>query len=220
MRIPSLLRGLTAGSRLGPGRLLVRVDLPIDLRGRRPLRALLPARRRKRRFPSRTSSAAGVNGPRSTPMVSRAIAWNMPSRATAPSDNRRRPAREPGRAVSFFRTGSSGHRSPSARSRRRRSSWSATRACRNRKRTATVATRAAQPTEQLVAAPGATCGVSCGKSWVQCAEGCKGGACQPGCDERYRSCMRACFLIETSAGRSSWRAGWNLDLFGGVGLTE
>jgi len=60
-------------------------------------------------------------------------------------------------------------------------------------RTATVATRAAQPTEQLVAAPGATCGVSCGKSWVQCAEGCKGGACQPGCDERYRSCMRACF---------------------------
>src|SRR5882672_9704502 len=41
-------------------------------------------------------------------------------------------------------------------------------------RTATVATRAAQPTEQLVAAPGATCGVSCGKSWVQCAEGCKG----------------------------------------------
>jgi hypothetical protein len=42
-------------------------------------------------------------------------------------------------------------------------------------------------------APGASCGGTCGKTWVQCGEQCKGTSCQGGCDERYRSCMRACF---------------------------
>lgn len=42
-------------------------------------------------------------------------------------------------------------------------------------------------------APGATCGGTCGKTWVECGRQCKGAACQSSCDERYRSCMRSCF---------------------------
>jgi hypothetical protein len=46
----------------------------------------------------------------------------------------------------------------------------------------------------LVTAPGANCGGACGKLWVQCGEQCsKANACQTGCDDRYRVCMRTCF---------------------------
>lgn len=45
----------------------------------------------------------------------------------------------------------------------------------------------------LPSAPGATCGGTCGKTWAQCREACKGGSCQSDCDDRYRLCMRACF---------------------------
>jgi hypothetical protein len=44
-----------------------------------------------------------------------------------------------------------------------------------------------------VAAPGASCGGACNKAWVQCGEQCKMNACQSGCDDRYRVCMRSCF---------------------------
>ena len=45
----------------------------------------------------------------------------------------------------------------------------------------------------LPSAPGASCGGTCGKTWVQCGEQCKGATCQAGCDDRYKSCMRGCF---------------------------
>jgi len=64
-------------------------------------------------------------------------------------------------------------------------------------RPATVAAFAATPTPAtasgLTTAPGASCGGACGKAWVQCGEHCRGNGCQPGCDDRYRNCMRSCF---------------------------
>jgi hypothetical protein len=50
--------------------------------------------------------------------------------------------------------------------------------------------RAASP---AVAAPGASCGGACGKTWVRCGESCGANPCQSVCDDRYRSCMRGCF---------------------------
>ena len=57
----------------------------------------------------------------------------------------------------------------------------------------TVAALVQPATGPLPSAPGATCGGTCGKTWVQCGEQCKAGNCQTGCDEHYRSCMRSCF---------------------------
>jgi hypothetical protein len=51
----------------------------------------------------------------------------------------------------------------------------------------------ADPSAPPATAPGASCGGACGKTWVQCGEQCKANACQSGCDERYRVCMRSCF---------------------------
>src|SRR5260221_1065662 len=57
----------------------------------------------------------------------------------------------------------------------------------------TIAALVQPATGPLPSAPGASCGGTCGKTWVPCGEQCKGGNCQPSCDEHYRSCMRSCF---------------------------
>jgi hypothetical protein len=49
------------------------------------------------------------------------------------------------------------------------------------------------PDRALAAAPGAHCGDTCGRGWVQCGETCKDPKCHGGCDEHYRTCMRSCF---------------------------
>jgi hypothetical protein len=60
-------------------------------------------------------------------------------------------------------------------------------------RQSTVAALVQPAIGPLPAAPGASCGGTCGKTWSQCREPCKGGSCQSDCDDRYRLCMRACF---------------------------
>jgi hypothetical protein len=44
----------------------------------------------------------------------------------------------------------------------------------------------------LPAAPGAACSGSCTKTFGECRDTCKGGACNA-CDTGYRGCMRGCF---------------------------
>lgn len=61
---------------------------------------------------------------------------------------------------------------------------------------ATVASGVASFTEQAsgpLVAPGASCGVACSKVWNHCGEFCRANPCQSACDDRYKSCMRACF---------------------------
>ena len=62
----------------------------------------------------------------------------------------------------------------------------------NPKQTHTLALRDAKHPDDLGPAPGAACNSACTRSFGECRDTCKGGACNA-CDTGYRSCMRACF---------------------------
>jgi hypothetical protein len=50
-----------------------------------------------------------------------------------------------------------------------------------------------EPFPTLSDAPGASCAGACVKTWGNCKQPCRAGACRTACDDQYRECMKACF---------------------------